>query len=225
MTQIHNLIGEVSQILLVPADDSILHYASGQYVNVMHSDQSISSLSIACAPNVKHELEFHLFHPPQNLPARDLMRMARQEGIWNIAGPYGDCTDTRLDKNKPIIFIARGTGFASIKAVIEALSRETHPPIYFYWSMPDQSDFYLETLLESWKKNISGFHYSLISADKNPASPQSLCELLISNHKQFSSCQIYSSGSPQFVKAVYLALQPHGLEDKLFYSDMLDVSS
>lgn len=218
---IQPLVGQTSQIFLKAINDSGLDFAAGQYVNILHQDQSVSPLSIACAPNNKNELEFHLFHPLQHQPAQDLLRMAVQEKAWTIMGPFGNCTDHSLSKENPVIFIARGTGFAPVKAIIEALSQSTHPLMHFYWSVPDRGNFYLENLLAEWTANIAGFKFTPIFADKDAASPDSLCEKILLDHqKDISSCQIYVSGSLPFVQAVYWALQPFGLQREFFYSDV-----
>src|SRR5207245_279754 len=100
-----------------------------------HPDQNVSPLSIACAPNKDALLEFHLFHPAENTKAQDLMRMATQEKLWLIGGPFGRCKVSSLRRDIPTIFIASGTGLASIKAVVEELLRShDYPPICLYWS-------------------------------------------------------------------------------------------
>ncbi|VVC75059.1 CDP-6-deoxy-L-threo-D-glycero-4-hexulose-3-dehydrase reductase [Aquicella siphonis] len=220
--RIQTLVGEVSQIFLEPGSHLALSYEAGQYVNVLHRDQSASPLSIACAPFSSRVLEFHLFHPPENHQARDLLQMGKKEKSWRLTGPFGDCTVGRLHPRKPLFFIARGTGFASVKAVIEALSQaQRRPPMHLYWSMPLRSEFYLENLLEQWAEEIDGFGCTLISRDHRAGKADSLCETLIHDWGDLSDCQIYASGSPSFVNAAFSILRDYGLQRSFFYSDVV----
>jgi len=221
VSSIQQLAGHVSQIFLRAITLPPLSYAAGQYVNVMHHNQSASPLSIACAPHVDGVLEFHLFHPPENHQAEDLMRLAQNEKKWRITGPFGTCTAACLDLNMPVIFIARGTGFAPIKAVIEDLAWSWHyPPLHFYWSMPDLDHFYLMDLLEKWSAELPGFSFTPVFQDRDSEKPDSLLEILLRGHLDFSTYQVYSSGSPRFVSAVCSEMRAHGLQKEFFYSDV-----
>lgn len=191
-------------------------------MNILHEDETVSPLSIACAPNDNSQLEFHLFHPPQNLAAQDLMRIAREQKIWRMTGPYGNCMVSRLDTERPVIFVARGTGFASVKAMIEGIIRlPLYPAISFYWSVPQQAYFYMNGLLEEWLALIPDFSYTPIALDKEAAMPRVLLQTILRDHKDLSALQVYASGSPSFVFSVFSELHFHGLERKDFYSDVL----
>ncbi len=89
VAQIHHLNDYVSQIFLQAINPAEFSYEAGQYVNILHPNHVISPLSIACAPHEKQMLEFHLFHPPENHQAQDLLHLAHQKQGWQISGPYG----------------------------------------------------------------------------------------------------------------------------------------
>ncbi len=222
VTAINKLTDQISQILLKPTSFPSLSYQAGQYVNVLHQDQAVSPLSIACAPNPESTLEFHLFHPPKNLLAQDLMRIAQQEKIWRLTGPYGRCTIERIHTDKPIIFLARGTGFAPVKAVIEALMKvPLYPPMTLYWSAAQSSYLYLTDLLEKWKTVVPDFAYFPVCLDAHAATPAGLLETVLKNHPDIAKYQIYASGSQAFVYNLFAELHYHGVEMEYFYSDVL----
>lgn len=221
VVQLHTLVGEVSQILLMPSTQSVLSYEAGQYVNVHHHDHSVSPLSIACAPSGTHSLEFHLFHPLENRQSRDLLRMAQDDKSWKLSGPFGHCTMACLNPLMPVIFIARGTGFASVKAMIEALSKAPRrSPMYFYWSMPLRDDFYMKDLLEQWRRQIENFDFTLLSRDQHADKTESLCEVLLRDRGDLSDFQVYASGSPAFVNAAFSSLSARGLKRDFYHSDV-----
>ena len=222
VTHIQPLAGHVAQILLRPIHFPSISYEAGQYVHVLHQDQSISPLSIACAPNDKSILEFHLFHPAQNLLAQDLMRLAREENIWRMTGPFGRCTISQLHHDRPIIFLARGTGFAPVKAMIEAFTRlPLYPAISFYWSVSQRSHLYMNELLEKWMIQIPDFSYTPVCMDQDAANPVALLETVLRDHPDISRYQVYASGSQPFVYALFSELHYRGLEMEFFYSDVL----
>jgi CDP-4-dehydro-6-deoxyglucose reductase len=222
VTQIRPLTDFTSQVLLRPMQFPALSYQAGQYVNVLHQDQRISPMSIACAPNDLSVLEFHVAHPPGNLLAHDLMRIAREEQIWRLTGPFGSCTVNRMHSDRPIIFLARGTGLAPVKALIEAFIRlPLYPAISFYWSVSRQSYLYMTDLLEKWRLQIPDFIYTPVVLDQETAVPRALLETVLRDHPDLSTYQVYASGSSAFVYAVFPELHYCGLETAYFYSDAL----
>ena len=204
----------------------VFSYAAGQYVEVVHKDRCVSPLSIACAPTALANLEFHLFHPVENHKAQDLLRIAQAEKTWSLRGPYGSCTVNRLHPQKPIIFLARGTGFAPIKAVIEALfiSPGRCPAIHLYWSVSRREDFYLTDLLEKWKTEFPNFIFTPVLtrefSPKAPAGSPLLHDIVLRDYLDLSAYQVYASGPRPLVNAAFYAFQKHGLQQTFFYSDV-----
>lgn len=220
--QIQLLAPFVSQIFLEPVND-VLSYEAGQYVHVIHADKAISPLSIACTPNKKNSLEFHLFHPLQNRKAQELMKMANTEKMWVLAGPFGKCTVDRLDKGRPIIFLGRGTGFAPIKAVIESLIG-ADVSLHLYWSVTQEEDFYLLDNIEKWRREIPHFKFTPIVAKEVSEADHTnmllLPEIVLQDYTDFTNTIVYASGPRVLIYAAYYALQKQGLKQVNFYSDV-----
>lgn len=218
VTRVQPLSEQVSQFFLSPEKMPGLIYAAGQYISVIHHDGRISYLSIACAPRIDNQLEFHVFHPSENALAQDLLHQAQTDKRWLLEGPFGECTADKLQTQRPIIFLARGTGFAPIKAVIEALTNQKNsPPIYLYWFIPQETHFYLVDLLEAWEKKLTNFSYDLLA---DQVYGEVSFKRIAEQHKDFSNTFVYASGSMQFVHTAFAALQPHGLQRELFMSDV-----
>lgn len=220
--EIYSFGQSTSQFILIP-DNKILAYEAGQYVEVAHDDASFSFLSIACAPAQDKHLEFHLYHPHYNKTALDLLHIAQEKKVWRLRGPYGECTVSNLHPTHPIIFIAHNTGFASIKAVIEALLLSRTPiPIYFYWCLPNQSYLYLQDTLEEWQKQ--GVKCSTIFTDMfrdyDEANQYLLQKYILSEHQDFAHSQAYVSGPKSFVATILDTLKKKGLNETLFFSDL-----
>lgn len=231
IVSIQSLTDTVSQLVLQPAEDAVA-YEAGQYVEVVHSDGHVSPLSIACAPNKKQFLEFHLYHPSNNPTAQELLKMAQISKRWIIRGPLGQCTVSRLSMTKPIIFLARGTGFAPIKAIIEAcLSLPSYPSLHLYWSVPRQSDLYLLDEIERWKTHpqltfMPVFTKEFENKEHTTMTSSHLLEEVVKrHHTQLEESQVYACGSAKLIQALFDAMQKLGLPRNQFYSDWNLISS
>lgn len=210
----------IAQIGVKP--QTVFTYEPGQYIEVVHSEQH-AYLSIANAPH-DNQLEFHLFHAASNAKAQTLLQLAQHKKQWIIKGPYGTCTAKHLNKRKPIIFLARGTGFAPIKAVIEALlAQQTTMPIYLYWSVKTKVDLYLLNVIEAWEKQNNQFHFSPILTEETGSHiPPSV---ILKQHPDLSNYQVYVSGPKPLVMTAYHDFSSQGLQREWFFSDIFSLDS
>lgn len=206
VTCIETVAASVSRILLLPETTS-LSYEAGQYVFIRLADGNESPLSIACAPRADGMLEFHLFHPERNSSAQQLLQIARDEQIWLIRGPEGKCTWSHLNPKLPVFFLAQGTGFAPIKAMLEAAPARVD--VAFYWYMSNEKDFYLlNTLPEIVVPRLfSGENPMLVS--------------LLNTHLAIAQAQVYAVASARTVRHLFDVLHAAGLPRAHFHSDML----
>jgi CDP-4-dehydro-6-deoxyglucose reductase len=218
------LAEDISRILLTPTH-AVLNYQPGQYLQVVHHDGSMSPLSIASAPNTAGMIEIHLTHHHSNPTAQGILVMAKESGVLTLQGPFGECTaDKLIAAAKPIIFLARGTGFAPIKAIIETLiPLAYHYPSYFYWSSVRAEQFYDQDLLLSWQKADSRIHYLPILSKSQPGWMNGvglLQDVVLQNHPDLSNCQVYACASPKIIYGAWDVFSRHGLTQENYYSDM-----
>lgn len=213
------LTERIAQLYIKP--QTHFTYEAGQYIEVIQDGQN-AYLSIANAPQ-DNQLEFHLFHAADNPKAQSLLQLAQQEKQWIIKGPYGSCTVNHLNNRKPIIFLARGTGFAPVKAVIETLLAQQAPmPIYLYWSVKTKSDLYLLDVIEAWQKQNNLFHFSPIFTEETGSHiPPSV---ILKQHADLSNYQVYVSGPKPLVMTAYHDFSSHGLQREWFFSDVFSLN-
>lgn len=209
VTCIETVAAAVSRILLLP-DNNVLAYQAGQYVFVQHGDNNESPLSIACAPRADGMLEFHLFHPDSNSNALALLRLAQETKSWTLRGPFGGCTWAHLQADLPVIFLAQGTGFAPIKAMLEAAPPKAD--MAFYWYMPEEKDFYLLNTIAD------------VLVPRLFSGESMMLRSLLSAHTAISQLQIYAVASARTVSHMFTVLQAAGLSRAQFHSDMMSHS-
>ena len=112
--------------LKLPANER-LQYLAGQYIDLLLKDGMRRSFSIATPPHDDALLELHIRHVPGGRFTEQLFNEFKGREILRFEGPLGSFY-LREDSDKPIIFVAGGTGFAPIKAIIEhALHHRDRP--------------------------------------------------------------------------------------------------
>lgn len=87
-------------------------------------------------------------------------------------GPIGNFR-LRSPRKMPLLFVARGTGFAPIKAMIEqVLQIEPQRDIQLFWGVTDTSDFYQLELIEGWVRENPNMKCTLTArATQNDFTP------------------------------------------------------
>ena len=209
------LTDSVLQLYLVP--DSYIDYQAGQYLQILFQGEALS-YSIANAPLGSHKYELHIRHSLSNPLNQALLAEIKNKGCLKLKLPLGHCRLTDLSKESALIFIAGGTGFAPIKAMIEQLLRDTDPRNFeLYWLARSQSDLYLDAMVEAWQSHVKTFRYfSLLSGN----TQDKLITLLSARHqKDFTGKQIVISGPFDMVYRLRDNLTALGVSDKAIFSD------
>ncbi len=103
--------------LKLPANER-LQYLAGQYIDFLLKDGHRRSFSLATPPHADELLELHIRHMPGGFFTDPLFTTYKGREILRFEGPLGTFY-LREDTDKPMIFVAGGTGFAPIKAIIE----------------------------------------------------------------------------------------------------------
>lgn len=161
---IHPLTDTVLQVMLVP--ESFIAYQPGQYLQIICQDEAMS-YSIANGPLGSGKYELHIRHSRDNAANQALLHDIKTKGSLTIQLPFGDCYLSRLEKEKSIVFIAAGTGFAPVKAMIEQLLMDADPRSFaLFWLSRSQSDLYMDNMVATWQSHVKHFrYYPLISGD------------------------------------------------------------
>ncbi len=207
------LTDSILQLVLTP--DEYIDYQAGQYLQII-SNQEALSYSIANAPLGSHKYELHIRHHrdnPNNLP---LLAEIKNKGEVTLRVPLGECNLSKLDPQKPIIFIAGGTGFAPIKAMIEQLLANGTPPMFeLFWGARAKNELYMDDKLSYWQNHVRHFHYFSQCSDTHQGT---LASLVIEKHPDdLRDWQVVISGPFDMVYDMRDKLIAKGaLRDQLF---------
>jgi CDP-4-dehydro-6-deoxyglucose reductase len=162
------LTDSIIQLILVP--EEYIDYQAGQYLQILSGKEAFS-YSIANAPLGSRKYELHIRHSRDNSNVQQLLADIKANGFVSIRLPLGQCDLQHLNPQKPILFIAGGTGFAPIKAMIEQLLVSDRSVAFeLFWGARSQSDLYMDEKVLHWQKHIPHFHYFSQLSQENRAT-------------------------------------------------------
>jgi CDP-4-dehydro-6-deoxyglucose reductase len=212
--------------LKLPANER-LQYLAGQYIDFLLKDGRRRSFSLATPPENDELLELHVRHVPGGFFSDQLFTQFKGREILRLEGPLGTFF-LREESDKPIIFVAGGTGFAPIKAVIEhALHHhiDQHRPIVFYWGVRAKRDLYLADLPAKWQRESANFTFIPVLSDPVPddAWPGRtglVHQAVLDDFPDLSGYQVYACGGPAMIDVARKTFtETRGLPANDFFAD------
>jgi CDP-4-dehydro-6-deoxyglucose reductase len=214
-----NTIAQTQQLLKVTlAPTPYIPYEAGQYLQVISDDHGPLYYSIANAPNPSRTYELHLRHG-RDIPGNEhfILELAKSHPI-TLKLPYGQCTLRAFDPIRPILFIAGGTGFAPIHAMIEQLIAENQTRrIALYWSARSTDELYMDDKMRALEKEMPWFNYVSRVSKTNQAS---ISDLVLNQHKNdIHAWQIVLAGPFDMVYSLRDDLVAQGISPHLMHSD------
>ena len=210
----------------LPANER-LQYLAGQYIDLLLKDNRRRSFSIATPPHDDALLELHIRHVPGGLFSGQLFNEFKGREILRFEGPLGTFF-LREESDKPIIFVAGGTGFAPIKAVIEhALHHhvDQHRPMVLYWGVRARRDLYLPDLPAKWQRDGANFTFIPVLSepapdDAWPGRTGFVHQTVLDDFADLSGYQVYACGGPAMIDVARNTFTAtRGLPANEFYAD------
>ena len=208
--------------LKLPASER-LQFLAGQYIDILLKDGRRRAFSLANAPHDDARLQLHIRRIDGGYFTGQVFTTLKERDLLRIKGPQGSFF-LREESTKPMLFIAGGTGFAPIKAIIEhALAKGIARPMTLYWGARRSEDLYLKALAESWAGQNSDFRFIPVLSEAE-AGWQGRTGLVhravMQDLTDLSGYQAYVCGSPAMIAAARHDLVQHGgLPAEEFLSD------
>jgi CDP-4-dehydro-6-deoxyglucose reductase len=218
--------------LKLPASENLAFFA-GQYIDFLLQGGRKRSFSLANAPIEDNYLSLHLRHVKGGYFTDHVFNAMREKDLVRIEGPHGSFylrTDEE-SKQRPLILMAGGTGFAPLKAMIEhMLSEEVDRPVYLYWGVRTQTDLYQNDLAEKWAFQYENIHYIPVLSDADDDTNWQgrtgfVHQAIADDFSDLSTFSVYMSGPPPMINAAKTAFMQQGLENEQLYSDSFDYST
>jgi CDP-4-dehydro-6-deoxyglucose reductase, E3 len=210
--------------LKLPANER-LQYLAGQYVEFVLKDGKRRSYSMANAPHDDAFVQLHIRHMPGGHFTDHVFGKMKERDILRFEGPLGSFF-LREESDKPIVFIASGTGFAPIKAIIEhMLYRDIKRPMTLYWGGRRPKDIYMMALCHKWAASAQHFKFVPVVSDALPEDGWDgrtgfVHRAALEDVSDMSGHQVYACGAPIVVDSAKRDFLSHcQLPEDEFYAD------
>jgi CDP-4-dehydro-6-deoxyglucose reductase len=190
--------------LQLPANDQFLYHA-GQYVEFLLRDGARRSYSMANAP-AGTLMELHIRHMPGGKFTDHVFGAMKEKEILRIEGPFGSFY-LREESNKPMVFLASGTGFAPIKAIIEHMQNKgIQRPATLYWGGRRPSDLYLQDWVHSKVAEMPNLRFVPVVSEATPQDAWTgrtgfVHQAVLQDLPDLSGHQVYACGAPIVVES------------------------
>lgn len=191
--------------LTLPANER-LQFLPGQYIEFILRDGSRRSFSMANAPHDDATVELHIRHVPGGSFTDHVFSTLKERDILRFEGPLG-AFFLREDSDKPVVFVAGGTGFAPIKAILEAaFQKGSERPMVLYWGGRRPQDLYMRELAEQWAKAHANFRFVPVVSEALPEDDWQgrtglVHQAVMADLPDLSGHEVYACGTPAMVEA------------------------
>ena len=193
-------------------------FLPGQYVDLNYGGV-IRSYSIANS-NARDGIELHIRRVVGGEMSEKIFPALPENTLMRLDGPLGTFFIRKSDR--PIIFLAGGTGFAPVKAMVEQMLAEgDRRNVHIYWGGHTQQSFYSQ-LPELWSKEHSHIHYiPVVSGDDLHWTGRRglVHQAVMEDHADLSQYDVYACGTPLMIEAAQQDFTAGGLPEDRFFAD------
>ena len=219
----HDVIG----LYLKLPEGQRLQFLAGQYIDILLKDGRRRAFSLANPPFADEYLELHVRHVPGGEFSHYAFHQMHEKALLRIRGPLGSFF-LRESSERPMLFIAGGTGVAPVKGIIEdALARRINRPMYLFWGVRARRDLYMHKLATKWSTEHAHVHYlPVLSEPEEDDEWQGrtgwVHEVVLAEFPDPTPYDVYASGPPVMVHAVRDSLLARGFDPSRMFSDAFE---
>ena len=213
--------------LQLPATEP-MRYHAGQYVEFLLRDGSRRAYSMANAPHTlvptQPAVSLHIRHMPGGKFTDHVFGAMKEKEIQRVEGPFGSFF-LREDSDSPMVFLASGTGFAPIKALIEHMQHQgITRPTRLYWGGRRPSDLYMNDWVMAQLAHMPHLQYIPVVSDALPEDHWTgrtgfVHQAVLQDTPSLAGHQVYACGAPIVVDSARRDYLTHGLAEDDFFAD------
>lgn len=216
---------DVAVLRLMLAPGASFAYFPGQYVQVLLKDGSRRSYSMANRAAHDNQLELHIRHMPGGVFSGHVFNALQPKAILRLEGPFGSFY--LRDSERPMIFLASGTGFAPIQALLEQLREQgdNRRPVYLYWGGRRREDLYRHEQLLAWQAQLPWLRYTPVLSEPGEACDWQgatgfVHRQVLQDFHSLKDFEVYACGAPIVVDSARRDfVQDRALAPDNFFAD------
>ena len=199
--------------------ESPIEFSAGQYILLGTDPDNLKPFSIAAAPTGDGIIECHIRSHDDSGWMQALFAKAIGETLYFV----GPNNQMQLQDNLlPTIFVAGGTGFAPMRALLEALlATQPIQPIHFYWGARKAADLYQDTLLKDLSRRYENLNYIPVLSEESEdwqGRTGFVHEAVLQDYPVLEHHQVYLCGPWPMVQTAKAEFFAAGLDEKHFVS-------
>ena len=202
-----------------------LQFLAGQYIDILLKDGKRRSFSMANAPHDDAFLQLHVRKSPGGAFSNYVFDQMKERAILRFEGPLGTFY-LREESGKPMIFVAGGTGFAPIKALLEhCFHNGIDSQIVLYWGARSLKDLYMPHVPGNWQAEHPNFTFIPVLSDPLHGDAWKgrtglVHQAVLDDFSDLSGYQVYACGAPAMTDiARKTFVEDRALPEDEFYCD------
>ncbi len=223
------LAEDVVRLYLTLPRNQQLEFLPGQYIDILLADGQRRSFSLANTPEeaATEGLELHIRLVEGGLFTPKVFDTLHERDLLRFEGPFGTYF-LRQDADRPILFVAGGTGFAPVKGMLrQALEAGMKQPMHLFWGARTQADLYLDTMVREWERSHDNLLYTPVLSDpegeeKWTGARGFVHEEVLREYPDLSLHDVYASGPPPMIEAIRTRFREKGMDGERFFYDSFD---
>ncbi|WP_326722624.1 globin domain-containing protein [Streptomyces sp. NBC_00243] len=213
-------------VVLTLQPDRRLRYSPGQYVsvNAPHLPGIWRPYSLGNAPRVDHTVDLHISRVEGGVLSTALVRQTREGDVLRLGAPGGGLT-LRTPGERSLTFIAAGTGWAPVKALLQQLG-DSHEARLFLVAR-DTSYLYDRSAVERLQARLPLLSVTFITPAPGRPKAQATERLLtaLGNRAGWERSDVYLAGPPKLVDEISGELPALGAPAERIFHDLLAPTS
>jgi CDP-4-dehydro-6-deoxyglucose reductase len=210
--------------------ECLCQFSPGQYVEMLIPDSPYltRAYSIGNTPREDGSIELQM-HRVEGGRLSDwaFHRMHAGDRV-RVRGPLGAFT-MRSPVDRPLAFIAGGTGFAPIEALLEQQLKLTpQRDMLLFWGVGDTRDFYALDRIEAWNRQDSNLRI-VLAAERGsgtfampagvPVVAGNVAKAMQESNVSIAGRDAYIAGPPVMIRAVLEVLHGVGISGERIHVD------
>jgi CDP-4-dehydro-6-deoxyglucose reductase len=231
VTALKNINSKTLLLTLSPVTngDCFCQLIPGQYVEIIppNGQWLPRAYSIGNAPQNGGAIELQIRYVNEGRLSDWLFKELKQDDVLQVRGPRGNFTMKSLPE-KSLVFVAGGTGFAPIKALIEQqIQLNNQRKMELYWGVASAEDVYETDVLLHWIKTAPNFkcmvavdHGELTTLPKGIAAFSGrLADVIAMQSQGFKEADAYVAGPPVMMPGIMQILIDRGIQSEHIHVD------
>jgi len=222
------LTPDVMRLKIKLPDAQRLQFLAGQYLEIILADGKRRAFSIASSPQSEDIIELHIRHVEGGGYTGWVFDELKERDILRIEAPLGTFFIRNDQKDRPMILMGGGTGFAPLKSMIEdLLAHHDKRPLHLFWGVRNGAELYMHKQAQQWADQNDHIQYSCALSEPLDVETATgfngfVHEAVLQQYPDLSDFDIYMSGPPAMIDASRSAFLENGAEKRRIFFDSFE---